>query len=183
MSSDGSVRIAISGKSGCGNSTVSRLVAGRLGVRLINYTFHSVAEERGMTFDEVCRLAEEDSSWDVELDKRQVQMARQGSCVLGSRLAVWLLEDADLKIYLTAPSEVRAGRIQKREGGAFEDVLSATLERDRRDRERYLNLYNIDIDKFEFVDIVIDTTAMSQEEEADIIVDEVNRHVGRPTDR
>ncbi|HEY9053576.1 MAG TPA: hypothetical protein VIO60_02025, partial [Rectinemataceae bacterium] len=31
--------IAISGKSGCGNTTVSRLVAKRLERRFINYTF------------------------------------------------------------------------------------------------------------------------------------------------
>ena len=39
--------IAISGKSGCGNSSVSRIVAERLGLKLINYTFHDIAEGRG----------------------------------------------------------------------------------------------------------------------------------------
>ena len=90
------MKIAISGKSGCGNSTVSRIVADRLGLRLVNYTFRALAAERGISFDEVRRQAEEDSSLDVYLDKRQVELAREGDCVLGSRLAVWLLDDADL---------------------------------------------------------------------------------------
>jgi cytidylate kinase len=30
------LRIAVSGKSGCGNTTVSRLLSQRLGIRLIN---------------------------------------------------------------------------------------------------------------------------------------------------
>ena len=66
------VKIAISGKSGCGNSTVSSLVAERLGLVLVNYTFKSIAEELGISFAEVCRRAEEDTSYDYQVDNRQV---------------------------------------------------------------------------------------------------------------
>ena len=95
MSSE--LRIAISGKSGCGNSTVSRLVAESLKLRLINYTFRNIAEEQGISFEEVCRRAQKDYNYDRELDKKQVEMAMEGSCVLGSRLAVWMLKEVDLK--------------------------------------------------------------------------------------
>ncbi|MFP4151829.1 MAG: cytidylate kinase family protein, partial [Alkalispirochaeta sp.] len=101
------MRIAISGKSGCGNSTVSRLLAKRLGIALINYTFHTMADEQGVSFDEMCRLAESDDRWDRYLDAEQVRRAREQSCVLGSRLAIWLLHEADLKVYLAARPEVR----------------------------------------------------------------------------
>jgi cytidylate kinase len=157
------IKIAISGKSGCGNSTVSRLTAKRLGLRMINYTFHTIAEEKGLEFKELCLLAETDPHWDHYLDKRQVELAAPGSCVLGSRLAVWMLKDADLKVFLDAPLDVRAGRIQKREGGSLETVLEETRERDRRDKNRYLKLYNIDHDKHDFVDLVIDTTDLTPE--------------------
>ena len=40
------LRIAISGKSGCGNTTVSGLLAQKLGIKLINYTFRQLAEEK-----------------------------------------------------------------------------------------------------------------------------------------
>ncbi|MDR1932279.1 MAG: AAA family ATPase [Spirochaetales bacterium] len=162
------IKIAISGKSGCGNSTVSRLIAEKLGLRMINYTFHTIAEERGMDFNELCRLAETDSSWDLFLDKKQVELAGDG-CVLGSRLAVWLLKDADLKVFLDAPQDVRAKRIHKREGGVYEDIYRDTLERDNRDHTRYLKLYNIDNEKYDFVDIVIDTTQFTPEEIANQI--------------
>ncbi|MFP4374622.1 MAG: (d)CMP kinase [Spirochaetaceae bacterium] len=164
------MKIAISGKSGCGNSTVSRIVAERLGLRLVNYTFRALAAERGMSFEDVRRQAEQDSSLDVYLDKRQVELAREGDCVLGSRLAVWLLEDADLKVYLTAPLSVRASRIQRREGGSFTEVLRKTRARDERDRSRYLQLYGIDNDEFEFVDLVIDTQRIQPEEVAERII-------------
>lgn len=151
------MKIAISGKSGCGNSTVSRIVADTLDLRLINYTFRALAAERGMSFEELRRQAETDTSLDIALDKRQVELAREGNCVLGSRLAVWLLEDADLRVYLTAPLSVRASRIQRREGGSFQEVLRNTRARDERDRSRYLQLYGIDNDDFDFVDLVVDT--------------------------
>lgn len=165
----GGIKIAISGKSGCGNSTVSRLTAKRLGLTMINYTFHTIADERGLDFKELCRMAERDSSWDLYLDKRQVELASGGNCVLGSRLAVWMLKDADLKVFLDAPLEVRARRIMNREGGDVETVLQETCDRDERDRNRYLKLYGIDNNKFDFVDLVIDTTNLSPEEIVDRI--------------
>ena len=38
------LRIAISGKSGCGNTTVSTLLSEKLGIKLINYTFRTLAQ-------------------------------------------------------------------------------------------------------------------------------------------
>ena len=44
------MRIAVSGKSGCGNTTVSTLLAQRLGYPMINFTFRQMAKERNMDF-------------------------------------------------------------------------------------------------------------------------------------
>lgn len=167
------VRIAISGKSGCGNSTVSRMLAERLGIRLINYTFHTMADEQGVSFDEMCRMAESDDQWDRYLDRKQVERAMEESCVLGSRLAIWVLTEADLRVYLTASADVRARRIQQREGGDVASVRAATDERDRRDHARYLRLYNIDIESFDFADLVIDTESLVPEAIVDRIVSEL----------
>jgi len=147
MSSE--LTIAMSGKSGCGNSTVSRILAQRLGLRLINYTFHDMAIEMGVSFEEVCRRAEQDDWYDRYLDRRQVELARAGGCVLASRLAIWLLKEARLKVYLQASIETRAGRVSRREGIPLDQALRATRERDERDRRRYQRLYGIDIDEHE----------------------------------
>jgi cytidylate kinase len=165
------IKIAISGKSGCGNTTVSRLVAGKLGLRLINYTFHAMAEEKGMDFKELYRRAQEDLSFDRYLDKRQVELAREGDCVLGSRLAIWLLEDADLRVYLYAPLEVRARRIQEREGGDIRKIEEDTQDRDEKDHNRYLKLYNIDNNDYHFADLIVDVSNHDQYETADMIVE------------
>ena len=110
------IHIAISGRSGCGNTTVSRTLAECLGLHFVNYTFRSIAEEDGLTFEEVTRRAELSDDYDFRIDKTQVKLARKAPSVLGSRLAIWMLKDADLKVFLTASLETRAKRIQKREG-------------------------------------------------------------------
>lgn len=155
MSSE--MRIAVSGKSGCGNTTVSRLLAERLGIRLINYTFHDMAKERGIAFEQLCLLAENDSQYDRYLDRRQVELALEGSCVLASRLAIWLLEQADVSVYLYASAKVRARRISQREGTQWRRSLQDLELRDSRDRNRYLKLYGMDIDSYDFADLVVNT--------------------------
>lgn len=166
-------RIAISGKSGCGNSTVSRIVAQRLSFRLINYTFRNMALERGLSFEEMHNLAQQDKSFDIYLDNKQVEMAMEDSCVLGSRLAIWMLKEADLKVYLKASPEVRARRIMKREGGDFDTIFRKTKLRDSRDTERYMAIYNIDNNSYEFADLIIETDSLNQEEIAELIVRQV----------
>lgn len=178
MSSE--LRIAISGKSGCGNSTVSGIVAERLGVKLINYTFKSVASELGVSFEEVCQRAENDSKFDLLVDRRQIAMAEEGSCVLGSRLAIWLLKSANLTVHLEASVEVRAQRIQRREGGELDATLSDTLGRDARDRDRYKKLYDIDIDEFDFADLKIDAETLGPNQIADVIIHNVNQKLDHP---
>ena len=163
------IKIAVSGKSGCGNSTVSRLLAEKLGLKLINYTFHNMAEEAGIPFEEFCRRAENDPSFDYALDDKQLRLAQNGGVVLGSRLAVWLLKDADLKVYLYAPAEIRSGRIHSREGGCPREKAAETEARDARDSNRYRRLYNIDNNDYGFCDLIIDTS----EKNPDQIVSEI----------
>jgi CMP/dCMP kinase len=167
------MKIAISGKSGCGNTTVSKLVAEKLSFRLINYTFHTMAEEQGIDFDEFCKMAENDSKYDIYLDTKQKELASEGECVLGSRLAVWLIEDADLKVFLDAGEEVRAERIHKREGGEYQVILDKTIARDIRDTGRYKNLYKIDNNDYRHVDLLINTEHFRPDAVAEIILSAV----------
>ena len=171
------MRIAISSKSGCGNTTVTKLLAQRLGYPMINFTFRQMAEEKGVDFWTFCQMAEEDHSIDRELDRRQVEMAMaEKDCILGSRLAIWMLEQADLKVYLTASVETRARRIQKREGGTFEERYSQTASRDDHDTARYKEIYGIDNSKAEGVaDLVIATDSLTPDEIVSIIMRALER--------
>jgi cytidylate kinase len=169
------VKIAISGKSGCGNTTVSRLVADSLELRFINFTFRSLAQEKGLTLAEVLALAAKDDFWDREVDRRQVSLAREdGGCVLGSRLAIWMLPEADLKVFLTARAETRARRIKAREGGGLEKIAAFTAERDKQDRERYIRIYKIDNDDYGFADLIIETDRLSPVQITELIIAKIN---------
>jgi cytidylate kinase len=168
-------RIAISGKSGCGNTTVSRLVAARLGLKVINYTFKDLARDRGMSFEELSRKAETDPQYDYALDRFQVESSLEGGCVLGSRLAIWLLRDTAFTVYLAARLEVRAARIGKREGMDIKAALTHTAQRDARDRERYQRLYGFDVDEYGFARLVVDAESLSAEQIAERIASEAVR--------
>ena len=171
-----SARIAISGKSGCGNTTVSRLIAQTLELRFINFTFRNLAAEKGLTLKDLLELAKADDSWDREVDNRQVELAREnGGCVLGSRLAIWMLPEADLKVVLNANFETRAKRIQLREGGDLAEIKEFTSARDKQDKERYMRIYNIDNDDYPFADLVIDTDTIGPQEIADKIISALKR--------
>ncbi len=127
--------IAISGKSGCGNTTVLRLVAEKLGFEPVNYTFRSMAIDMGISFEELLKRAQESLEYDRRLDEHQAMLARKGNTVIGSRLAIWMVPEADLKVYLKASHAVRVQRIHAREGGDMASIERLPRERDAKDRD------------------------------------------------
>lgn len=160
--------IAVAGPIGVGKSTVATALARRLGYRVISggEVFREIARERGISVTEVNRLAERDPTLDRELDRRQAELARAGNCVVESRLAGWMV-DADLKIWLRAPVEVRAARVARREGL---DVAAARADLDERERSewaRYKAAYDIDIDDLDPYHLVVDTTRWTADAIAD----------------
>ncbi|WP_149554092.1 (d)CMP kinase [Treponema pectinovorum] len=169
------LRIAVSGKSGCGNTTVSTLLSEKLGIKLINYTFRQLAFEKGLTLAQVIENAKNDDSYDEYVDKHQVELALKESCVLGSRLAIWMLKEADFKIYLLASDEIRAQRVFNREGGDLDEIKRFTAMRDSEDSRRYLKIYGIDNEKYDFVDLVIDTSKYTPDEIVELILDRLER--------
>lgn len=167
------LRVAISGKSGCGNTTVSTLLAQKLGVKLINYTFRQLAAEKGMTLAQVIEAAKNDASYDKYVDMHQVELALLESCVLGSRLAIWVLKEADLKVYLFASDETRANRVFNREGGDLQAIKDFTAMRDKEDTSRYKEFYGIDNNDYQFADVVIDVNNKTPNEIVQIILDKL----------
>ncbi len=169
------LRIAISGKSGCGNTTVSTLLSEALSVQLINYTFRQLAQEKGISLAQVIENAKTDDSYDIAVDTKQVELAGAQSCVLGSRLAIWMLKEADLKVYLLADDDVRAKRILNREGGNLDEIKSFTAMRDSEDSRRYMKLYGIDNSDYSFCDLVIDTAKYQPEQIVEMIIAELSK--------
>lgn len=156
--------VAIAGPIGVGKSTVAQGLAGRLGYRYISggEVFRALARERGISVTDVNKLAETDPALDRELDRRQHELARAGNCVVESRLAGWMT-DADLKVWLRAPVNVRAARVARREGQAVAAAQAELAERERSEWARYKAAYGIDIDDLSPYHLVIDTTVWNAE--------------------
>lgn len=166
------MRIAISGHSGCGNTTATTNVGRALGLNIVNYTFRDLAKELGIPFEELHREAPDNFIYDYLTDLKCIRAALQENIVLGTRLAAWLM-DADLRIWLHAPLEARARRINKRESekeATYESVLYKTLKRDEQNRKRYLQLYGLDIHDHSDFDITINTEKLTAEQVSSLIV-------------
>ena len=103
-------------------------------------------------------------------------MASVGSCILGSRLAIWLLKDANVRVYLHASLETRVQRIAKRDGEGYELSLQKTQERDARDQKRYKRLYQIDVDNYQCAELIVDTGQGDQTYVVRTILDYVTHH-------
>ena len=165
------LKIAISGFSGCGNTSVSNMLAERLSIPCINYTFRNLAQDMGLEFTDIVRKSKSDFSFDRMVDEKQIDLANKGPCVLASRLAIWLLNDACLKVFLLAPIELRSQRISNREGKSLDEVRAFTERRDADDTARYKELYGIDNTDYKFADLIIDTSLYLPEKICDIIID------------
>ena len=156
--------VAIAGPIGVGKSTVARELANRLGYRYISggEGFRQIAQERGISVVEVNKLAERDPTLDRELDRRQADLARGGNCVVESRLSGWMV-DADLKVWLRAPVDVRTARVANREGQPLDVARTELAQRERSEWARYKAYYNIDIEDLTPYHLVIETTRWSAE--------------------
>lgn len=176
--------IAIAGPIGVGKSTVARGLATRLGYRYISggEVFRDMARARGISVTEVNKLAEQDPALDRELDQRQRELARAGDCIVESRLAGWMV-DAELKIWLRAPVDVRAARVARREGQPLDAARAELQEREHSEWARYKQLYNIDTTDLSLYPLIIDTSYWHADAIADTLAGLVRSMLSEHRDR
>lgn len=151
--------ITVSGLHGTGKSTHARRLAEALGLRYVSagILFRRMAEERGITLEEMSRLAEGDPEIDRLVDERTKEEALRGDVVIDAALSGWMVEDADIKIFLTAPLDARVRRIAARDGVTVEKAREETLLREGIERERFKSYYGIDITDLSIYDVVLNT--------------------------
>ena len=163
--------ITVSGLHGSGTSTQARRLAEALGLRYVSagLLFRRIARERGLTLEELSRLAEEDPELDRILDEQTREEARRGGVVIDAILSGWMVEDADFKIFLTAPLEERVRRIARREHLTLEEARRETLRRERSERERFKRYYGIDLTDLSIYDVVLNTALFKPDATARIL--------------
>lgn len=168
------MRVTISGHSGCGTTTACGNVAKELGLQVLNYTLRNMAAEMGVTLEELQLMAEKDPKYDYLVDKKQIDMADGDNFVIGTRLAGWAVDNADLRVWLHASLETRAKRIASREGKPYGQVLEAVKLRDAQNKDRYMKYYGLDMDDKDGFDLIINTEYLTAAQVSAIIVAAAN---------
>ncbi|MGC8974795.1 MAG: (d)CMP kinase [Thermoprotei archaeon] len=159
--------VAVSGMPGSGKSTLAKKIAEWLGLRMVSAgsLFRNLANQKGLTLSELSRLAEEDSSIDKMIDEMSLNEASKGCVVIDAHIAGWILKDiAHMRIYLTAPEDLRARRIAERDNKSYEDALKELQLREESEKKRFKTYYGIDIKDLSNFDLVINTASFNAEE-------------------
>lgn len=164
--------ITLSGLPGSGTTTIAKIVASQFKLRLVSAgdTFREMAAERNMTLSEFGKLAESNTEIDQAIDQRQTKIAKEEDDILvEGRLSGWMVKNADLKIWLKTPIEVRCKRIAKRDGMPLEQAMRETKEREGSEAKRYHKHYGINIDDLSPYDLIIDSSKWDSNGVAEII--------------
>lgn len=174
------VKITITGKIGSGKTTVGKMLA-----RKLKHPFLSVgdirrqiAQERGLTIQELNKVGESESWTDEVADKKQIDLGKiKNEFVIESRLGWFFIPDS-IKIFLYVSSEEGARRVlnEKRSSEQKTNSLKEQIEINKKreegsDKIRYQKIYKIEnfLEKNHF-DLIIDTSKISPEEVLSIIL-------------
>jgi predicted cytidylate kinase len=178
--------VVINGDLGSGKSTVSKLLATKLGIRRISVgdLYRDMAQRRGMTALDLNLHAELDDKIDHYVDQLQSDIATSGEIlVVDSRLAWFFFHDA-LKVHLITDATVAARRVLGRpadtvEGySSLDEARQRLAERSKSERIRFLERYGADKTRLRNYDLVCDSTRATPDE----IVSRVEAALAEPGD-
>ena len=171
--------VVLNGDLGSGKTTVSVMLAERLGVRRVSIgdLYRQMAAEHGMTALQFNLHSELDDKVDHYIDQLQHDIAASDErLVVDSRLAWHFFTDA-FKVHLLVDPVVAARRVLARPGDAVEQYGSAEeagrqlARRSESERQRFLARYGVDKTDLRNYDLVCDTTRASPEQVVTRIVE------------
>ncbi|MDO5824178.1 (d)CMP kinase [Methanobrevibacter sp.] len=164
--------ITIGGLAGTGTTTLAEVLSEKLDIPYISagFIFREMAAERGMSVLEFSEFAEGNDDIDREIDERQAEKAKSAdNLILEGRLSAFFVENADLRIWLMTPFDVRSERIAQREEKSAEVARDEIIIRENSEALRYKEIHNIDIGNMDIYDLIINTDSFNPESISEII--------------
>ncbi|RBQ23235.1 putative adenylate kinase [Candidatus Methanobinarius endosymbioticus] len=164
--------ITIGGLAGSGTTTTTEVLSKKLDIPFISAgnIFRDMAKSKEMSLLEFSKFAENNAAIDIELDKRQAKIAKESeNLIIEGRLSAHFV-DADLRVWLLAPLNIRAERVRDREFKSMEIAIEEITIRENSESLRYLDIHNIDIHDFDIYDLVINTNRFNPDNIAEIIL-------------
>ncbi|MGC8896117.1 MAG: (d)CMP kinase [Candidatus Bathyarchaeia archaeon] len=182
-----SVVICICGMAGSGKSTLAKKLAEKYGLKYYSGgdALKALALEEGYkTFNSGWWESEEgkrflekrgkDPKFDKAVDKKLLELAKQGNVVLDSWTMPWLLKKG-FKVWLEASPEKRAKRIAIRDGISIAEAFNALRNKEEQTKAIYKKLYGFrlgeDLSPFH---LILDTECLEAEEVFQVLCMVVN---------
>ena len=131
--------ITIGGLAGTGTTTAAQLLSEKMGIDYISagYVFREMAREHNMSVLEFSAFAEGNDDIDKEIDKRQAELAKSAdNLIVEGRLSAYFVE-ADLKLWLVTPFDIRSSRIAERESKSVDVASEEIISREKSEALRY----------------------------------------------
>ena len=164
--------ITIGGLAGTGTTTAAQLLSEKMGIDYISagYVFREMAREHNMSVLEFSAFAEGNDDIDKEIDKRQAELAKSAdNLIVEGRLSAYFVE-ADLKLWLVTPFDIRSSRIAERESKSVDVASEEIISREKSEALRYMDIHNIDISNMDIYDLIINTDTFNPEKVSEIIL-------------
>ena len=170
--------ITLTGDLGSGKSTVSKILIERLNYEYV-YTGkiqREIANRYQMTTLELNQYAETHPEIDEEIDATFKSLNDSTDLIVDSRLA-WFFIPKSFKLYLKCDITVAADRIsndRQRKNEKYvskEEAIRDIMARKTSENKRYMELYGADCSDLSNFDLVIDTSFITPEKVAEMIID------------
>jgi cytidylate kinase len=181
--------ICITGNIAVGKTEVARILAEKLGYELYkaSTSFRELARKMNMSLVEFSYYADKNPHIDkqVELNTENVIKGKD-KMVIDARLGFYVVPDS-FKVYMTSVIDVAASRLyeaaktrgKEEEYSSVAEAREAILLREQSERERYLEIYGVDIHDLSKYDYVVDTSDLTPEEVVNIIIEEYGKWEGK----
>jgi cytidylate kinase len=175
--------IIVSGMPAVGKTTVSRIVADGLGLKMVGGgdVLKEMAVEEGYRpggedwwdTDEGIKFLDERKrtpDFDKLVDKRLIDKAAKGDVVITSYPVPWLSKKG-LKVWLSGSVDSRAKRMAKRDHMSERRCKRVLAVRDVENHKLYKKIYSIEFGKdLSPFDLVVDTDSIDESRVAEIIL-------------